>query len=240
MRENLISLPADVMEYGLITTILKDVNQNQILKTEKNYSTIQLLKTNTPPTKDNKVITYKVSKDDTLIKIAKKYNTNWKRLWDKNTKLKHPDKIDVGVKLVIPDSKEKLKDRKVPARSVNKIITTTNSQRSAIATSAPKTIAGNLYTYGYCTWYVKNLRPDLPNNLGNANTWLYMASGQGFATGSKPQVGAVAWSGAGALGHVAYVTEVNGDIVTVTEMNYKGWGVASSRVTHASEFQYIY
>lgn len=101
--------------------------------------------------------------------------------------------------------------------------------------------AGNGYDYGYCTWYVKNRRADLPNRLGNANQWVYNARNAGFATGSTPQVGAVAQTGAGALGHVAYVEEVysNGTIL-VSEMNYVAWGVQSTRIASASAFSYIY
>lgn len=99
-------------------------------------------------------------------------------------------------------------------------------------------IPGNTYTAGNCTWFAKSRRPDIPNNLGNADTWYYRAAAQGFAVGSTPQVGAVA----AAVGymHVAIVTSVSGNQVGIIEMNYEGLGIVSSRMAPTSEFQYIY
>ncbi len=96
--------------------------------------------------------------------------------------------------------------------------------------------SGNLYSYGNCTYYVKNMRPDLPNDLGNADSWYYRYNGP---KGSEPAVGAVGV--AKGYMHVVYITAVNGDgTVSLSEMNYVGFNVVSSRVAPASEFLYIY
>jgi surface antigen len=102
--------------------------------------------------------------------------------------------------------------------------------------------ADNLYAFGNCTWYVKNRRPDLPNNLGNANTWYSMAAADGFSVGSAPKKGAVGTTTAGWLGHVVYVEGVSldGSTVYISEMNYAGFDVISTRSAPASEFLYIY
>lgn len=101
--------------------------------------------------------------------------------------------------------------------------------------------AGNGYDYGWCTWYVKERRPDLPNNLGNANTWFARAQAQGLPVGYTPRAGAVGQTSGGSLGHVVYVERVNGDgTIYISEMNYQGWGVKSFRTANASEFRYIY
>jgi surface antigen len=97
----------------------------------------------------------------------------------------------------------------------------------------------NTYSPGYCTWFVASRRP-VPSGWGNARNWLANARAAGFATGSVPQVGAIAWTGAGAMGHVGLVTGVNGSQVTITDMNYAGFNVISTRVANASEFSYIY
>jgi peptidoglycan DL-endopeptidase CwlO len=77
----------------------------------------------------------------------------------------------------------------------------------------------------------------LPNNLGNANTWVARAAAQGIPTGSAPRVGAIGQQGM----HVVYVESVNGDgTVTVSEMNFRGRYVISSRTVPASTFRYIY
>jgi nucleoid-associated protein YgaU len=47
--------------------------------------------------------TYTVESGDSLSKIAGKYGTNWKAIWDANRdKLNHPDKIYPGQELTIP------------------------------------------------------------------------------------------------------------------------------------------
>ena len=105
-------------------------------------------------------------------------------------------------------------------------------------TSQPTSTAGNTYTAGYCTWYVKNQRRDIPNGLGNANMWANNAVGYGLTVSSTPTVGAVAV--ARNYTHVAIVTGVHGLTVTVMEMNFVGWNRVSSREAPISEFRYIY
>jgi surface antigen len=89
---------------------------------------------------------------------------------------------------------------------------------------------GNLYAPGNCTWYAKSRRADLPNDLGNANTWAYMAASEGFATGYAPRAGAIGVSQLGSLGHVVYVESVNYDgSFNLSEMNYQGLYIISGR-----------
>lgn len=101
-------------------------------------------------------------------------------------------------------------------------------------------IPGNLYAPGNCTWFAKSMRMDLPNNLGNANTWAVRASEQGWTVSPTPHKKAIGVSTVGSLGHVVYVESVNSDgTVSILEMNYSGYGIVSSRVAQASEFTYI-
>jgi surface antigen len=97
----------------------------------------------------------------------------------------------------------------------------------------------NSYSSGYCTWYVKNQLSWVPNGWGNANRWASNARSQGYTVSTTPTVGSVAQTSSGALGHVAVVTSVNGDQVTISEMNYRGWNIISSRTVHVSSFVYI-
>lgn len=237
------------MELAFLAIGLQLTNDKQPIIEKPLYSNVQLLKTNQYQFKNeqevNKTEKYKIKEGDTLIKIAKKYNTTWQRLFYKNKKITHPDDVKKGIVIVIPSKSEKLKARKVPVRASSIYTTPTYTSSSNTPYKASTSViqansAGNTYDYGYCTWFVKNMRPDLPNNLGNAITWLSMAQAQGFSTGSTPKVGAVAWEPISSLGHVAYVIAVNGSSVTVSEMNYGGWGVQTTRETTANSFQYIY
>lgn len=187
---------------------------------------------------------YTVAEHDTLSSIAEAHQTTWKRLYDKNTAITSPDVITVGEEIVIPKPDETFAERALPTPAVAQAPVATQPARAAAAPvaapSAPVArgaVSGNLYTPGYCTWYVKNKRPDLPNNLGDASSWVYNASRQGMATGSTPRVGAAGQSG----GHVVYVESVNGDgTVTISEMNHAGLYVVTTRTLPASYFTYIY
>lgn len=198
-----------------------------------------------PPKKPEpqKPIVYKVRRGDTLTEIGAKHRIAWQRIWAKNKQLKHPDRLTVGQKLTMPLPGEKVR-RKLP-RAVTLPAATpgVSSPSQAASTFAPTmfkgSVAGNTYSYGYCTWYVKNRRPDLPNNLGNADTWYSRAQAQGIPTGTTPRAGAVGMTKA--YGHVVYIESVNSNgTVNVAEMNYSGWNVESRRTAPASEFLYIY
>jgi surface antigen len=187
----------------------------------------------TEPTKPEPVI-YLVVDGDNLSKIGTAYNVEWQRLWAKNTQLTNPDLIHVGDQITIPEPSEQL-ERALPAVVALPAATPGVAPRMSFD-------GGNGYDYGYCTWYVKNRRgASIPNNLGNANTWYSRAAAAGMAVGSEPRPGAVGTTTRGGLGHVVYVESVNADgSINISEMNYQGWGVQSSRTTSASEFVYIY
>ncbi|MGT2743253.1 peptidoglycan hydrolase PcsB [Streptococcus plurextorum] len=82
--------------------------------------------------------------------------------------------------------------------------------------------ANNTYPVGQCTWGAKSLAPWVGNYWGNAAQWLGSARAAGYATGTTPQVGAVAvWTNS-YYGHVAVVTAINGSEIQVMESNYGG------------------
>mgnify|MGYP006137586775 CR=1 FL=1 len=107
----------------------------------------------------------------------------------------------------------------------------------------------NGYDYGYCTWYAANKRAAIgrpvPANLGDAWTWDDRAASAGFTVNRTPAYGAVAVTDSYRRpGHVAIVEEVYPDgSIKVSEMNVRGWGVASTRVFEAgraASFNYIH
>jgi surface antigen len=74
---------------------------------------------------------------------------------------------------------------------------------------------GSAIRFGY------DRRPDLPD-LGDASQWITRARGKGFPTGSRPLPEAIAWfppnrNGVGPYGHVAYVTAVSGNTISITD-----------------------
>ncbi|HSX29404.1 MAG TPA: CHAP domain-containing protein [Candidatus Saccharimonadales bacterium] len=189
-----------------------------------------------PASKTVPEVVHVVTPGDTLTSVATAYQITWNRLFNKNTQIAQPDVIAVGDKLVIPRADEVLPDRAVPEpQPAAAQSATVRVAAATVVARGPST--GNLYTPGYCTWYVKNMRPDLPNNLGNADTWVSRAAAQGIPTGAEPRVGAVGQRNM----HVVYVEQVNGDgTILISEMNYQSLYSITRRAVPANTFMYIY
>lgn len=212
-----------------------------ILDTPK-IDTIAIVKP-AEPEKPKEVI-YIIKEGDNLTKIAKAHSVDLKRLWAKNTELTNPDRIEPEKPLKIPQNDEQLADRPLPESVIIAPPAVTNNRGAEYANrgSSPSVVprgavAGNTYTPGQCTWYVKNLRPDIPNSWGNASSWLGRAQAMGWPTGREPRVGAIGWTN----GHVVYVTGVQGNQVTITDMNgrWKAWEIGHYTYP-ASKYVYIY
>jgi surface antigen len=196
--------------------------------------------------KTTKKVIVTVKAGDTLSSIAKKHKTTYVRLFNANKKIANPDMIDVGDKVRIPAKKEKLKNRMAaitqPAPANNY---TGSAAATPAATAAPSAYYagggssnGNTYYQGYCTWYAKERRPDLPNMLGNGGQWTANAAARGFSTGTKARAGAIAET----PGHVMYVEKVYGDgTMLISEMNGSaGFGNVGSRRVPTSGHSFIY
>ena len=77
-----------------------------------------------------------VKQGDSLSKIAKKAKlSSWRPLWDLNKKVKHPNLIYPGQKLLVPAKGEKLKHRPLPAPAVTRVV---SSERSAAPASSSR------------------------------------------------------------------------------------------------------
>jgi surface antigen len=110
-------------------------------------------------------------------------------------------------------------------------------------------IAGDAYDWGNCTYWVYALRIKANNPVGaywgNANMWAINARLAGYAVDHTPTPNAVMQTGAGSLGHVAYVTQVDpitGDW-TISEMNAKGLDVVDLAIypaTAAKNYNFIH
>lgn len=174
-----------------------------------------------------------VLENESLYKIAEQYNTTWLRLFYKNTHVLHPDKLDVGMEIVIPEATEQLTERlyviEPPVAQV--------AAEKPVQTIKRGSNAGNMYAACNCTFYAKERRPDLPNNLGNANTWATRAAAQGYATGSVPKAGAIAQRNM----HVVYVESVNADgTFNLSEWNYRNLCELTTRTVSPAGWTFIY
>jgi surface antigen len=188
-------------------------------------------------------VQYTVASGDTPETLAGTYSANAAQIVSYNNA--EAKGLVVGAKIIIPDG---VNPQVVQVATAT--VTTVNKSVSATTTNSPQTgstalthYAGNFsnsYARGYCTWYVASRR-SLPSFWGDAREWYYNAQASGFSVGSKPVAGAVAWTGAGYYGHVAYVESVSGNMVTISEMNAtRGWNAVDTQTVPASNFRYIY
>ncbi|MDB5178700.1 MAG: hypothetical protein JWN01_643 [Patescibacteria group bacterium] len=181
---------------------------------------------------------YTVQSGDTADSLAGSYSANAAQILSfNNAEVKG---LAVGMKIIIPDGVKQEAPKAAPAAPA-----TSSYGRVAGASTIRPTLTNfaggaNGYSYGYCTYYVAGRR-SVPSSWGNASSWYYNAQASGFSVGSQPVPGAIAWTGAGYYGHVAYVEGVSGGMVTISEMNFNGnWNRVTSRTVSASSFRYIY
>lgn len=225
--------------------------QSKDTKTEKSSEKTTEKKTEkaeAPAAPEPVVVT--VQAGDTLESIAAAHGTTYVQLYNANPGIANPDMIDVGNQIRIPAADEQLTDRygeyaaqQAAAAPVAQASTESYPVYSQTYTPGAQAVyatdsAGNTYFKGYCTWYAKERRPDLPNMLGNGGQWVANAAAQGIATGSTPRVGAIAET----AGHVGYVEAVNADgTITISDMNGRaGFGNVGSYNANAGNYQYIY
>jgi hypothetical protein len=94
----------------------------------------------------------------------------------------------------------------------------------------PQPVPGGVglhFPWGYCTWYVSTRR--LIPWSGDAWSWYGAAIAMGYKVGATPRPGAIMVSKEGPVGHVAYVESVDGSTFTISEMNFRGFGVVDQR-----------
>lgn len=129
---------------------------------------------------------------------------------------------------------------------------TSSSSSSSVANSnsgSSNSTAGggsslsNPYPWGQCTWGVwEYFGGRIPTYAGNAGDWVVYAN-------SGPAVGTIAVfppgnQGAGGVGHVAVVTAVNGNKLTISETNFSGpngggLGIRTTREVSAAGVSFI-
>lgn len=190
-------------------------------------------------------VLYTVKSGDTVATLASKYRADPGRIVTFNDA--ELSGLKPGQQIVIPNGI--LPENERPGyRTYSGAVAPPNS--SVSGNGRITVFGGNGYDYGYCTWYAFNRRAELGrpigSNWGNAVTWSSYARSAGFVVNSTPKVGAVLQNGGGwgGYGHVAVVERVNPNgSITVSEMNFAGWNVISSRTISApqvSSYTYIH
>lgn len=175
-----------------------------------------------------------VKSGDSLDSIAKNYKADREKIIAFNT-LPANGEITVGQEIIIPDGEKELpQEESSPTLLERRQYTPVGNGTIALGDVRKfdaKRRSGNYFPYGYCTYYVAQRR-SVPWR-GNAGAWLYNAKAVGYKTGKAPKVGSIVVTTDNAYyGHVAFVEKVSGDTITVSEMNYRGWGKVNTRVIH--------
>lgn len=180
-----------------------------------------------PVQTDNRksTITYTVDPNDTLSSIGWTYGLKIATI--KSVNNLSSETIRPGQKLKLPPGDISPATIKLAANQLKQKVA------GASTVNARPGSRNNAYPYGWCTYYVASRRY-VPGGWGNAQSWLGSARRSGYATGSRPVPGAIMVSSESWIGHVAYVESVHGDSFTVSEMNYKGWGITSQRTISIS------
>jgi surface antigen len=160
-----------------------------------------------------------VSAGQTLDKLAQKYSVAKQAIIDFNL-IRDPNNVPVGTQLMVPDGAGDplAEPPSAPSRS---------SGSTPMRGSRGVGPFANHFSWGWCTYYVATRRY-VPWN-GDAHAWYYNAQAYGYAVGRTPSAGAIMVTWESWWGHVAYVESVDGSCWTVSEMNYRGFGVISYR-----------
>ncbi|MFL5879956.1 MAG: transglycosylase family protein [Actinomycetota bacterium] len=103
--------------------------------------------------KDQQRKTVAVKQGDNLSKLATRAKlASWRPIWDLNKKIKHPNLIYPGQKLLLPAKGEKLKHRPLPALAVTRVVSqegsaapASSSRRSTVTRSAAAPAGGSVW-----------------------------------------------------------------------------------------------
>jgi surface antigen len=176
-------------------------------------------------------LTHVVKSGDTIDSIAKAYKAEKEEIISYNN-LPADGKLTEGESIIIPGGEKEKEEADTNAVTRREYASsaggTAENIGSAPSVAPSKGGKGHRFPYGYCTWYVAQKR-HVPWG-GNAGAWLANAKRAGYKTGKSPAVGAVVVTTENRYyGHVAYVEKVSGNTITVSEMNYAGWGKTTRR-----------
>ncbi len=175
-------------------------------------------------------VLHTVVEGDTLERIANKYSSSVSLIISQNDL--YGENLTIGMKVMVPDGF--IPEAPKPQPVQRNIVGSGGYTPPAVNYSRS---SYNSFPYGYCTWYVASRR-NVPWN-GNAWQWYGNAIASGYAVGNVPSPGAIMVTWESGVGHVALVESVSGGSFTISEMNYAGWGIQSSRTVTTSSVPLI-
>ena len=195
---------------------------------------VEVGKTLTVPRTDG--VVYTVKDGDTVESIADKYKVDAERIFLYND-LDANQPLPVDTKIVLPngDLPETERPGYVAPRPSYSPSYGSSSAVSSVNYGYARVSAGNRYAPGNCTWYAYERRAALGRPVGslwgNAYSWATSARAAGFTVNSTPSPGAIfqTAAGGGGYGHVGIVERVENGRVFVSDMNYGGYNVVTSR-----------
>ena len=190
-------------------------------------------------------VVYTVKNGDTAQSLAEKYKTSAERIVLYND-IDDGSRLSVGSRIVLPGGELPENERPgyVAPRSRSysnrysslESSTTTGASRNWLTASV-----GNRYAAGNCTWYAYERRLQLGRPIGSfwghAKAWSASARAAGLVVNNVPAPGAIiqnVWGGYG-YGHVGIVERVDGQNIYVSDMNYAGYNIISSRIVPLAE-----
>ncbi|NTW14743.1 MAG: LysM peptidoglycan-binding domain-containing protein [Candidatus Moranbacteria bacterium] len=183
-------------------------------------------------------LSHTVAAGDSIDSIAAKYKADREKIIAYNG-LPANGEVEVGTSIVIPGGFKELPRQEETAGLARRQYASSSSAGEVTDVSGGyrkldgKAGSGHRFPYGYCTWYVAQKRY-VPWG-GNAGTWLFNARSMGYRTGKTPTRGAIVVTTENRYyGHVAIVESVSAGSITVSEMNYRGWGKVDRRVIPTS------
>jgi surface antigen len=165
-----------------------------------------------------------VKAGDTVDSLAAKYGTQAGTIIDFNL-VHDPSHLTLGAQLMIPDGAGEAAP--VTAAPASPTVRQSGGSSGLTVASGGGGSFASHFPWGWCTWYVASRR-SVPWS-GDAHSWYGNAQAYGYATGRTPAPGAIMVTWESWWGHVAYVESVSGACWNVTEMNYRGFGIVSSR-----------
>ena len=192
-------------------------------------------------------VVYTVKDGDTVASLADKYKVDTERIVLYND-LASDESLVAGKRLVLPSGE--LPETERPGYVAPRPVTPTYSGNSGNILSSSygyaRVFSGNRYALGNCTWYAYERRAAIGRPIGslwgNATNWAVSARAAGFTVNGTPAPGAVFQYGGG-YGHAGVVESVDSEYLYVTDMNYAGYNVITSRkipLSSTGHYSYIH